>query len=91
MSSPDGAILVYDVTDQKSFERVQTWVKELKKIVGEGIAILIVGNKCDMVKKWVVQKQTATSYAKEIGATHQLTSAKTGEGVQQAFENLVKS
>eukprot|EP01138_Halocafeteria_seosinensis_P007656 gb/GECG01007824.1/.p1 GENE.gb/GECG01007824.1/~~gb/GECG01007824.1/.p1 ORF type:complete len:198 (+),score=19.90 gb/GECG01007824.1/:1-594(+) len=86
----NGAILVYDVTDQKSFERVQTWVKELKKIVGEGIAISIAGNKCDMTKQWVVKKQEASSYAKGIGATHQLTSAKSGQGVEQVFTNLVQ-
>jgi hypothetical protein len=39
------ALLVYDVTDVDSFARVQNWVKELRKIVGEDIALCIAGNK----------------------------------------------
>ena len=42
-----GAVLVYDVTDGESFEKVKTWVKELRKMVGKNICLSIVGNKCD--------------------------------------------
>ena len=44
---PPGAVLVYDVTDGESFEKVKTWVKELRKMVGTKICLSIVGNKCD--------------------------------------------
>ena len=41
-----GAVLVYDITDQVSFERVVKWVKELKQMAGD-ISMIIAANKCD--------------------------------------------
>jgi Ras-related protein Rab-21 len=41
-----GAVLVYDITDQTSFDRVVKWVKELQNMVGK-ITMVIAGNKSD--------------------------------------------
>eukprot|EP01106_Pelomyxa_sp_JSP_P011358 TRINITY_DN298_c0_g1_i4.p1 TRINITY_DN298_c0_g1~~TRINITY_DN298_c0_g1_i4.p1 ORF type:complete len:115 (-),score=20.62 TRINITY_DN298_c0_g1_i4:430-774(-) len=38
-----GALLVYDITDRSSFDRVQLWVKELRKMLGPEIVLVIVG------------------------------------------------
>lgn len=46
----DGALLVYDITDAESFNKVKQWVKELRKIVGNDISIAIAGNKIDLEK-----------------------------------------
>ena len=46
-----GALVVYDITDVDSFEKVQTWVKELRKYLPKTTPILIAGNKCDMESK----------------------------------------
>ena len=43
-----GAVLVYDITDRDSFTKVRHWVKELRKIVGQTIVLVIAGNKADM-------------------------------------------
>jgi uncharacterized protein YqhQ len=45
------AVLVFDITDADSFAKVQKWVKELRKIVGDDIVLCIAGNKCDMANK----------------------------------------
>ena len=44
----DGALLVYDVTDQDSFAKVKNWVKELRKMLGKEIILCIAGNKIDL-------------------------------------------
>jgi Ras-related protein Rab-21 len=85
----DGALLVYDVTDQDSFTRVQHWVKELRKVVGDDIVITIAGNKCDLKKK-VVEESEALSYCEKVGASHIYTSAKANKGVEEAFLDLTK-
>lgn len=46
----NGAILVYDITDEDSFQKVKSWVKELRKILGTDICLVIVGNKTDLEK-----------------------------------------
>lgn len=54
-----GALLVYDITDAESFNKVKVWVKELRKVVGNDIAIAIAGNKIDLEKNRVVNEQEA--------------------------------
>ncbi|CAE7436412.1 RAB21, partial [Symbiodinium sp. KB8] len=69
-----GALLVYDITDSHSFERVKAWVKELRKVVGPSISLAIAGNKCDLESKRHVPADVAQAYADEVGALHVLTS-----------------
>ena len=42
-----GAILVYDITDRDSFDKVRTWVEELRLYLSKDTPIAIAGNKCD--------------------------------------------
>lgn len=46
--SSNGAVLVYDITDEDSFQKVKSWVKELRKMLGTEICLIIVGNKSDL-------------------------------------------
>ena len=43
-----GAVLVYDITDEDSFQKVKVWVKELRRMVGPEINLIIAGNKIDL-------------------------------------------
>ncbi|XP_012369872.1 ras-related protein Rab-13 [Octodon degus] len=43
-----GIILVYDITDEKSFENIQTWMKSIRENASAGVERLLLGNKCDM-------------------------------------------
>ncbi len=90
-SCADGALLVYDITDEASFVRVKEWVKELRKMLSDDLQIAITGNKCDMEKSRHVDKDEVLAYCASVGATHHLTSAKTGAGVNEAFTELMRS
>ena len=46
-----GALVVYDITDLDSFDKVNVWVKELRKYLPKETPILIAGNKCDIVNR----------------------------------------
>eukprot|EP00736_Rhodelphis_marinus_P006180 Rmarinus@m.423 len=86
----DGALLVFDITDMDSFTRVKNWVKELRKIVGNNIALVIAANKIDLEKQRCVTQEAAEQYAQQVGATLFNTSAKKNIGIDQAFEALAK-
>ena len=86
-----GALLVYDITDSESFNKVKNWVKELKKIVGNDIIIVIAGNKIDLEKNRAVNEEEAISYAESVGATHFHTSAKANKGLDEVFFSLAQS
>ncbi|KAB7501111.1 Ras-related protein Rab-21 [Armadillidium nasatum] len=83
-----GAILVYDITDEDSFQKVKNWVRELRKMLGNDICLAIAGNKVDLEKDRHVSKELAETYSEEVGAFHCFTSAKTDEGVDEIFLNL---
>jgi len=85
-----GAILVYDITDSNSFLRVQTWVKELKKMLGAEVVLIIVGNKIDLERHRVVTQKEAEEYASTVGATHMTTSAKLNQGINEMFTELTR-
>ena len=100
----DGAVLVYDVTDADSFQKVKTWVRELRKMLGGGVSIAIAGNKSDLVAAATaaaaeedgagqgrrVDAERAEEYAKSVGARHFLTSAKENSGVEETFADLAE-
>ncbi|CAH1171255.1 unnamed protein product [Phaedon cochleariae] len=83
--SSNGAILVYDITDMDSFQKVKSWVKELRKMLGTEISLAIVGNKSDLEKDRHVSLEEAERYAEKVKAMHFQTSAKLNKGVEEMF------
>ncbi|KAJ8032360.1 Ras-related protein Rab-21 [Holothuria leucospilota] len=86
----NGAILVYDITDEDSFSKVKNWVKELKKMLGNEICLCIAGNKIDLEKQRTVAVADAEAYAQQVGAKHYHTSAKLNKGIEEMFLELSK-
>lgn len=86
----NGVVLVYDITDQDSFQKVKNWVKELKRMLGEELVIIIVGNKLDLELQRTVMQDQAEEYAESVGAYYCETSAKRNDGIEEVFLNLTK-
>jgi len=80
-----GIIVVYDVTDQESFNNVKQWLNEIDRYASENVNKLLVGNKNDLTAKKVVDYQTAKAFADEIGIPFLETSAKNAINVEDAF------
>ncbi len=86
-----GAMLVYDITSQSSFDNLSNWLTELRVHVHPSTAIFLVGNKCDLEHLRVVKKEAADRFARENGLSFIETSAAERINVDRAFEWLVKS
>lgn len=78
------ALLVFDVADLSSFDKVQDWVNELQTNVFDDILICIVGNQIDKKYRKVDQKM-AEDFAADIGALYFETSAKANIGIERMF------
>ena len=80
-----GIIVVYDVTDQASFSNVKQWLQEIDRYACENVNKLLVGNKCDLTTKKVVDFNTAKEFADGLGIPFLETSAKNSTNVEEAF------
>ena len=82
-------ILVYDVTDKKSFEAIKNyWYEQLKESGDKDIIICLVANKYDLYEKREVSNEEGEEFAKSIGAIFASTSAKNDSGMNFLFENI---
>ncbi|KRX04036.1 P-loop containing nucleoside triphosphate hydrolase [Pseudocohnilembus persalinus] len=86
------AVLVYDVTDFKSLEDLEYWIKELdEKVKKDSMVLCLLGNKNDVSKE---QKRVQTEQAQEFANSKNLIfgecSAKTGDGIEEVFSKLTQ-
>jgi len=79
------AIVVYDITNQDTFARAKTWVKELQRQASPNIVIALAGNKADLSNKRMVDHDEAAAYSEENGLLFMETSAKTAMHVNDIF------
>ncbi len=80
-----GIIVVYDVTDNESFNNVKQWLHEIDRYACENVNKLLVGNKSDLTTKRVVSTEQGKEFADSLGIEFLETSAKTSTNVEQAF------
>ena len=83
-----GVLVVYDCTNRKSFEDVDYWMKEIIMKAEKKIAIVILGNKTDLVGE--IQEKEAMLLAEDHQCTHVGVSAKTGENIEEGLKFLLK-
>ena len=87
----DGVLLVFDVCERKSFEQIEYWLKELKESKKlDSLYIVIVGNKIDLENKRVVTREEGEKYAEKNNINYFEVSAKTGEGIEDMFNDITK-
>ncbi|TYI91375.1 hypothetical protein E1A91_D03G187800v1 [Gossypium mustelinum] len=86
-----GIIIVYDVTDQESFNNVKQWLNEIDRYATENVNKVLVGNKCDLSAKKVVSYEAAKAFADELGIPFMETSAKNATNVEDAFIAMTAS
>lgn len=84
------AIVVFDITNQDSFQKAKQWVKELQRQGNTNIVIALAGNKYDLEDKRKVDTSEAQSYADDNGILYMETSAKTAHNVSEIFVAIAK-
>ena len=85
------AIIVYSVTDKKSFEETEIWLKQVKLNADPNCKIFLIANKVDLPEK-VISSEDGLNLKKEHGfECYMETSAKTGVNVKELFVNCALS
>ena len=81
------AIIVYSVTDKRSFEETEIWLKQVKLNADPNCKIFLIANKVDLPEKQVTSEE-GMNLKKEHGfECYMETSAKTGVNVKELFVN----
>ncbi|KAG1829498.1 rab-type small GTP-binding protein [Suillus fuscotomentosus] len=85
-----GILLVYDVTDERSYNSIRTWHANIEQHASEGVNKILIGNKSDWTDKRAVPEIQGRALADELGMKFMETSAKANEGVEEAFFTLAR-
>ena len=84
-----GALLVYDISKQITFENVERWLKELRDHAESNIVIMLVGNKSDLRHRRAVTTEDAMAFAENNSLAFIETSALDATGVDEAFRQIL--
>lgn len=89
----DGVILMYDVTTEATFTNVRNWITSIQEGVEEGTALVLVGNKTDLIEEQdrrAVKVKDGNKLAAEYDASFFEVSAKSGTKVKECMESLAR-
>ncbi|XP_075432272.1 ras-related protein Rab-8B-like [Ascaphus truei] len=83
-----GIMLVYDITNEKSFDNIKNWIRNIEEHASSDVERMILGNKCDMNDKRQVSRERGEKLAIDYGIKFLETSAKSSINVEEAFFTL---
>lgn len=86
-----GILLVYDVTDERSFANVKNWMRQIEQHASESVNKILIGNKCDVdPADRRVSLEQGRKLAEEYGIIFFETSAKENVNVDEAFYTVAR-
>lgn len=87
------AVICYDITNKKSFDNLDKWIKDVKLERGDDVIIVLVGNKLDLATdKRQVSLEDVETLQNKIGAKFFIeTSTKANHNVKLLFKKIAQS
>ena len=85
-----GIILIYDITNRRTFENVQKWISQIREETSQNVVIYLIGNKIDMKEERKVSTEEGKKLADELGLPFMETSAKEGININEVFDDIVE-
>ena len=86
----NGVILVFDITKEDTFDAIEEWLKYLKDNNKDNIEKILIGNKLDLESNRKVSKEDAEAFAKSNGCQYFECSAKTGQNINEALDEIAR-
>lgn len=82
-----GALLVFDLTNEQSYNKIESWVEEIGKYAPKDVVMMLVGNKSDLSDNRIPFQKTST-LSQKLNVMFYEISAKNGSNVALVFEML---
>lgn len=86
----NAAILVFDLSQHKTYRDLKMWAQELQRNVQDPMILTVVGNKLDLHATRTVSREEAFLFASSIGANYMETSALNEQGLNQVFLRIAE-
>ena len=87
----DGIILIFDITNKESFEKISFWIQDLSnKIDLDNICLILIGNKTDLKDQRKVSVEEAQKYAAQYNIEYYEVSALKNVGIIEMMEFFIK-
>lgn len=86
----EGAIIVCDVTREKTLDNISNWISGLYEVTGE-VPLVFLANKIDLKSGSNTLKEQMKFFSRSFNTEYYFTSAKTGENVEDAFQDLAEN
>ena len=84
-----GAIIVYDITNESTFQSLNDWIVKLKEIEPD-CQFILAGNKCDLHSERKIDVEMIEKFAAKFNCEFIEVSAKTSTNVKEMFDLIVK-
>ena len=86
-----GVLLVFDITDEKSFINIKNWINEFDKHCNiPNVSKILIGNKCDLLTEKKVSDEEIDKLCLKYNLNYIETSAKDNTNVELSFNELGK-
>lgn len=90
--SIDGVVLVYDITNEKSYNNIRNWIRRVRQNTdNSNVNFILVGNKCDLEEERKVQKEQGEGLAREYQMEFLEASGKQDINIQEVFAHLTRT
>ena len=86
-----GCFIVYDITNEKTFENVDNWFKQAQKEASKEVSIILVGNKCDLENERKISKEKGEEKAKTLNCPFFETSALSKIKIEDIFTEMINN
>ena len=89
LKGADGLFLMYDIGNQKSFDDINEWLRNIREVKGDNFPIILIGNKCDLEKEEkIITKEEGEKLANDNGLSFFETSCKEGINIEESVQFL---
>ena len=89
IKSADGVILMYDITNQKSYDDISIWMENIIEHKGQEFPMVLLGNKCDLDEQRIISIEEGNELAQKFNLKFFETSNKLGTNINDAGLELI--
>ena len=87
----DGILLMYDISNKETFDAITGWIESIKEVKGNDFPIELIGNKCDLIEKRVIQKEEGQKIADDNGFLFFETSNKDKINIEESVIAIINT